>query len=40
MALAAETPHGGLKQSGYGKDFSLYAVEEYTEAKHVMASLS
>ncbi len=39
MALAAEMPHGGVGQSGYGKDLSMYAVEEYTEVKHVMASL-
>ena len=28
-------PHGGFKQSGYGKDKSIYAVEEYTNIKHV-----
>ena len=32
-------PHGGFKQSGYGKDMSVYAVEEYTQIKHVMVSL-
>ncbi|AWH94124.1 aminobutyraldehyde dehydrogenase [Dietzia lutea] len=31
-----EMPHGGFKQSGYGKDCSVYAVEEYTRIKHVM----
>ena len=36
---ASEMPHGGFKQSGYGKDKSMYAVEEYTNVKHVMASL-
>jgi betaine-aldehyde dehydrogenase len=36
LALAAEMPHGGFKQSGFGKDMSLYAVEDYTEVKHVM----
>jgi 1-pyrroline dehydrogenase len=35
----SEMPHGGFKQSGYGKDKSMYAVEEYTNIKHVMASL-
>jgi betaine-aldehyde dehydrogenase/aminobutyraldehyde dehydrogenase len=35
--LAPEMPHGGYKQSGHGKDMSLYAVEEYTQIKHVMA---
>ncbi len=29
-------PHGGFKQSGFGKDISLYAVDPYTELKHVM----
>jgi betaine-aldehyde dehydrogenase/aminobutyraldehyde dehydrogenase len=29
-------PHGGFKQSGNGKDMSVYALEEYTEVKHVM----
>jgi acyl-CoA reductase-like NAD-dependent aldehyde dehydrogenase len=33
-------PHGGYKQSGHGKDMSIYAIEEYTNIKHVMASLS
>jgi acyl-CoA reductase-like NAD-dependent aldehyde dehydrogenase len=33
-------PHGGFKQSGYGKDMSVYAVQEYTELKHVMISLA
>jgi betaine-aldehyde dehydrogenase len=40
IPLASEMPHGGFKQSGYGKDLSMYAVEEYTEIKHVMISLS
>jgi betaine-aldehyde dehydrogenase len=40
IPLASEMPHGGFKQSGYGKDLSMYAVEEYTNVKHVMASLS
>ncbi len=34
--LANEMPHGGLKQSGYGKDMSLCALEDYTVARHVM----
>jgi len=33
-------PHGGYKQSGYGKDLSLYALEEYTQIKHVMVELT
>jgi hypothetical protein len=32
-------PHGGFGQSGYGKDLSVYALEEYTRVKHVMAKL-
>jgi 1-pyrroline dehydrogenase len=36
IPLVSEMPHGGFKQSGYGKDMSMYAVEAYTEPKHVM----
>jgi betaine-aldehyde dehydrogenase len=39
IPLAAEMPHGGYKQSGYGKDLSIYSLEDYTEIKHVMVSL-
>ncbi len=39
IPLASEMPHGGFKQSGYGKDLSMYALEDYTEVKHVMVSL-
>ncbi len=39
IPLASEMPHGGFKQSGYGKDMSAYALEDYTELKHVMISL-
>src|SRR3954463_5345719 len=39
IPLASEMPHGGFKQSGYGKDLSMYSVEDYTEIKHVMAKL-
>jgi acyl-CoA reductase-like NAD-dependent aldehyde dehydrogenase len=39
MPLVSEMPHGGFKQSGYGKDMSLYAIEHYTELKHVMVKL-
>ena len=35
----SEMPHGGFKQSGYGKDKSIYAVEDYTNIKHVMAKI-
>ncbi|TDC53001.1 aldehyde dehydrogenase family protein [Actinomadura sp. KC345] len=34
-----EMPHGGVKQSGYGNDLSLYSVEEYTRVKHVLSAL-
>lgn len=36
FTLASEMPHGGFKESGYGKDQSMYAVEDYTVVKHVM----
>jgi 1-pyrroline dehydrogenase len=39
IPLLNEMPHGGYKQSGYGKDMSVYSLEEYTQIKHVMASL-
>lgn len=37
--LVSEMPHGGLKSSGYGKDLSLYALEDYTVPRHVMLKL-
>jgi 1-pyrroline dehydrogenase len=39
ILLVNEMPHGGFKQSGYGKDLSMYSLEEYTQVKHVMFSL-
>ena len=36
FTLASEMPHGGFKESGYGKDQSMYSVEDYTIVKHVM----
>src|SRR5216110_3116467 len=36
IPLVSEMPHGGYKQSGYGKDLSIYSLEEYTNIKHVM----
>ncbi len=36
FTLVSEMPHGGFKESGYGKDQSMYAVEDYTVVKHVM----
>ena len=39
IPLVAEMPHGGFKHSGYGKDLSLYGLEDYTRVKHVMINL-
>ena len=39
IPLVAEMPHGGFKQSGYGKDLSMYGFEDYTRIKHVMANI-
>jgi aminobutyraldehyde dehydrogenase len=39
IPLVSEMPHGGYKQSGYGKDLSAYSLEDYTQIKHVMARL-
>jgi betaine-aldehyde dehydrogenase len=39
ITMATEMPRGGYKQSGYGKDMSMYALEDYTEIKHVMINL-
>ena len=40
IPLVSEMPHGGFKQSGYGKDLSMYALEDYNEVKHVMVNLA
>ena len=40
LPIASEMPHGGFKQSGFGKDMSSYSFEEYTQVKHVMIELS
>jgi 1-pyrroline dehydrogenase len=39
IPLVSEMPHGGFKQSGYGKDLSGYSLEDYTQIKHVMAKI-
>jgi len=39
IPLTPEMPHGGYGKSGYGKDMSIYSVEEYTNLKHVMAAI-
>jgi 1-pyrroline dehydrogenase len=39
IPLVSEMPHGGYKQSGYGKDLSVYSLEDYTQIKHVMAKI-
>lgn len=36
ITIVSEMPHGGFKQSGFGKDMSVYAMEDYTQVKHVM----
>jgi acyl-CoA reductase-like NAD-dependent aldehyde dehydrogenase len=38
--LTPEMPHGGFKESGYGKDMSIYSMEEYTRIKHVVVKLA
>ena len=40
IPLVAEMPHGGFKHSGYGKDLSLYGLEDYTRVKHVMSAIA
>lgn len=37
LPIVAEMPHGGFKQSGYGKDLSVYGLEDYTRVKHIMS---
>jgi len=39
IPMAAEMPHGGFKHSGYGKDLSVYGLEDYTRIKHVMHNI-
>src|SRR5882762_5888452 len=39
FATVSEMPHGGLKRSGYGKDLSVYALDDYTVVRHVMVKL-
>jgi betaine-aldehyde dehydrogenase/aminobutyraldehyde dehydrogenase len=40
LPITSEMPHGGYKQSGYGKDMSIYSMEEYTQIKHAAIKLS
>jgi betaine-aldehyde dehydrogenase len=40
IPIVAEMPHGGFKHSGYGKDLSVYGLEDYTRIKHVMHNLN
>ena len=40
LMVASEMPHGGFKQSGFGKDMSMYSFDEYTQVKHVMVELT
>ena len=39
IPLVAEMPHGGFGHSGYGKDLSMYGLEDYTRIKHVMSAI-
>jgi betaine-aldehyde dehydrogenase len=39
IPIVAEMPHGGFKESGYGKDLSLYGFDDYTRIKHVMSNI-
>ena len=39
IPIVAEMPHGGFKNSGYGKDLSKYGFEDYTRIKHVMSNI-
>jgi betaine-aldehyde dehydrogenase len=39
ITMVSEMPHGGFKQSGYGKDMSKYSLEDYTIVKHVLVNL-
>ena len=40
LAIGSEMPHGGVKGSGFGKDMSMYALEEYTAVEHVVFELT
>jgi betaine-aldehyde dehydrogenase/aminobutyraldehyde dehydrogenase len=40
LPITSEMPHGGYKQSGYGKDMSIYSMEEYTQIKHAAFKLA
>jgi betaine-aldehyde dehydrogenase len=40
LAIGSEMPHGGIKASGFGKDMSMYALEEYTAVKHIAFELT
>ncbi|WP_084215832.1 gamma-aminobutyraldehyde dehydrogenase [Pseudonocardia spinosispora] len=40
IPIISEMPHGGIKASGYGKDMSMYSLEEYTSVKHVMSEIT
>ena len=40
FTLVSEMPHGGFKRSGYGKDLSVYALEDYTVPRHVMVKFA
>jgi aminobutyraldehyde dehydrogenase len=39
LMIISEMPHGGFKRSGYGKDLSVYALEDYSVPRHIMVKL-
>jgi aminobutyraldehyde dehydrogenase len=39
FSTISEMPHGGFKRSGYGKDLSIFALDDYTVARHIMIKL-
>ena len=40
IPIVSEMPHGGVKESGFGKDMSMYALEDFTTVRHVMADIT
>jgi betaine-aldehyde dehydrogenase len=40
IPIISEMPHGGVKESGFGKDMSAYSFDEYTQVKHVMFDIT
>jgi len=40
IPIVSEMPHGGVKESGFGKDMSMYALEDFTTVRHIMADIT